>query len=108
MEGPEAAGLVAVAGVDDHARVPGDHLGAAEGVVELVDGEEGAHAHPADLPQPGIDLGPAALGDVVHLAAAEEPRDLDPLDHRQLALVDHAPGLEGVGDDPEPALARPT
>ena len=33
-------------------------------------------------------------------------RDLDAEDHRELALVDHSPRLERVGDDPEPALAR--
>ena len=34
-----------------------NHLGAAEGVVELVDGEEGAHAEVVDLGQTRVDLG---------------------------------------------------
>ena len=42
---------------------------------------------------------------VVHLAA-ERLGHLDAHDHGHLALVDHAPGLVGVGHDPVEALAR--
>ena len=71
VDGPEAAGLVAVAGVHDRSGLARDHLGAAERVVELVDGEERAHVEAADLLQTGVDLLFAALRDVVHLAATE-------------------------------------
>ena len=94
LQVPEAAGLEAVAGVDHDPEVAGDHLGAAERVVELVDREERADAEVVELLQPGIDLRLVALRDAVDLTASEDPRHLDPLDHRELALVDHAPGLE--------------
>ena len=102
---PETPGLLAVARVDHDPELTGDHLGAAEGVVELVDGEEGADAEIVDLLEPRVDLRLVALGDVVDLAAAEDARDLDALDDGELALVDHPARLERVGDDAEPPLA---
>ena len=60
----------------------------------------------ADLGEPGVDLGGDAVRHAERLAAVEQMGDLDPLDDRELAVVDHLAGLERVGDDPEEALAR--
>ena len=68
-------------------------------------GEERPHAEASDFLQPGIDLGLVALGNVIVLPAAQDPRDLDAFHDGQLPLVNRAPGLERVRHDPEPSLS---
>ena len=65
LDGPEAAGRIPVAGIDDCAGLAGDHLRAAERVVELMHGEEGPHPERVDLLEARVDLRGSALGHVV-------------------------------------------
>src|SRR3712207_8741056 len=48
----------------------------------------------------------AAPWHVVVDLAVEQPRDLDPEDHRELALADRPARLPRALDDPQPALPR--
>ncbi len=101
---PVSAGLVAVPAVHDRAGASRVARHSDQRVVELVHQLHLADPEPVDLVQLAVDLGPVALGLVVVDLAPEGLGDLDAQDHGQLALVDHAPGLERIGHDPEPAL----
>ena len=81
------------AGVDDDAGRPRVARHARERVVELVDELHVADAHVVDLVEPLVELLGGALGLLVVQATVEQLRDLDPLDDRELALVDDAPRL---------------
>ena len=101
--------LVVVAGVDDRPERAGVHLGAAEGVVELVHREEGRDAHVAELVEARVDMRRVALRFGIaldRLAAVQNARELDALDHGELALDDDPSRLRGSRDDPQPAFAR--
>ena len=102
--GPELAGRVLVAGVDEHAARTAVELRAAERVVELVDREHRADAGVVELVELAVDLGGIALRRAVELPAVEHLRHLDPEHDGELAVVDHPPGLGRVADQPEEAL----
>lgn len=103
---PEGAGRQELPHVDGGAERSLVEADSAQRVVELVAQEHAAYAEVVQLVQPGVDVGPVALGDVQDLLAAEGFGGLDAQDDRELALFDDLPGLGAVGDDAEPALAR--
>ena len=103
---PEGAGRQELADVDRRAEGARVEADAAQRVVELVAQEHAAHAQLVQLVQTAVDVVLAALRDVQDLLAAERLGGLDAQDDGQLALLDDLAGLRGVGDDPEPALAR--
>ena len=104
---PVAVRLLLVAAVDDHARLAPVTGHARERVVELVDELHLADAHPVQLVDRLVDHLLRAGGLAVVDVAVEELRHLDPLHDRELALVDHAAGLERIVDQPQPSLAGP-
>ena len=103
---PELSGLVRVGRVDRRTQGARIERDTGQGVVELVDQLEVAHAHAVHLRELAIDLRPVALRHVVLHVAVEQLGDLDAQHHRELALVGHLAGLERAAHYAKPALAR--
>ena len=81
---------------------------APEGIIELVYREQAAHIHGVEPVQPLYDFFAGTFRGIEKLATVECLGCFHAEDDRHFSVADDLPGLGGIGDDAEPALAGAT